>query len=105
MELFQFVEHSFDINLINKCKNGLGIKNIKKINKTLNELVLSDTPTNDLRITVAKEKENDDGNRLTLNELEDSKVITEKNSLDYLNYEKENTISSSFIDDDELFSN
>ena len=105
MELFQFVEHSFDINLKNKCKNGLGIKNIKKINKTLNELVLSDTPTNDLKITVSKEKENDDGNRLTLNELEDSKVMTEKKSLDYLNYEKENTISSSFIDDDELFSN
>ena len=93
MELFQFVEHSFDVKLINKCKKRLGIETIKKINKTLNDLALSDVPPNDLKITVAKEKRNDDRNCTILNEFGDVKVNTDKESLECICFEKENTIS------------
>ena len=56
MEIFQFVENSFDFDLINKCKTQLGSKSIKKINTNLRDLVQSDITTNSLTITINNEK-------------------------------------------------
>ena len=56
MEIFQFVEHSFDFDLINKCKTQLGSKSIKNINENLREVVQLDIPINNFKITINKEK-------------------------------------------------
>ena len=102
MELFHFVEHSFDINLINKCKKRLGNECLKKINKNLTDLALSDLPLNNVKITVVKKVEKEDKNLI---EFGGDKTKIDKESIEFLNYDKENTISSDFIDDPELCSN
>ena len=85
MEIFQFVENSFDFDLINKCKAQLGSKSIKKINTNLRDLVQSDIPTNNFKITIDNEKINYKKN----NSFEE--CINNKQLFD--NYEKENTTS------------
>ena len=58
MEIFHFVEHSFDIELINKCKAQLKSKSIKKINSYLRKVIQSDIPSNNFKITINNEKNN-----------------------------------------------
>ena len=58
MAIFHFVEHSFDINLINKCKTHLESKSIKQINAYLLDLCKLDAPLNNFKVTIYNEKNN-----------------------------------------------
>ena len=85
MEMFQFVEQSFDIDLINRCKTNQGSKSIKKINSYLRELSKSEVSSNNLKVTI----NNENNNNKNQHKLE--KNIN--NNLIFESYEKENTTS------------
>ena len=91
MEVFSFVENSFDINLINKCKSHLGSKSIKNINVYLRSLCEPDTLSNNSQIINNNEKnkekiqqmseENKDSNKIFNDCIKESKD-DEKNLFD-----------------------
>ena len=85
MEIFNFVERSFDINLINKCKSRLGSKTIKKINLYLLGSCQSDIPLNNFKVTIISEK-----NRKKIHYISEE---NKNNKIIFENYEKK-TITS-----------
>ena len=85
MEIFHFVEHSFDFDLINKSKTQLGSESIKKINIYLRKLVQSEITSNNLKFTINIEKNNNKIEYL-LEENVNNKQIIEI-------FEKDNTTS------------
>ena len=85
MEIFHFVEHSFDFDLINKSKTQLGSKSIKKINIYLRKLVQSEIPSNNLKFTINIEKNNNKIEYLFEENVNNKQIIE--------NFDKDNTTS------------
>ena len=85
MEIFHFIEHSFDINLINKCKTHLGSKSIKKINLYLRDLSEIDLNSNNLKVTVNNVNNNKNINYSFEESINNNQMLN--------SHEKENTAS------------
>ena len=90
MEIFSFVEQSFDINLINKCKSQLGSKSTKKINTYLRDLCKSDIASNNFQVTVINEVKEEKIQRFSGENKDNLKILD--------NCEKENIISGAESD-------
>ena len=96
MEIFNFVEQSFDFGLINKCKNQLNTKSIKKINSYLRELIKSEVNSSHFKITINNDKfskkinnpfeENINNKQILENDEKEDTTSAAENSDEYLSY-------------------
>ena len=96
MEIFNFVEQSFDFGLINKCKNQLNTESIKKINSYLRELIKSEVSSSNFKITINNDKiiekinnpfeESINNKQIFENDEKEDTTSAAENSDEYLSY-------------------